>query len=457
MSTLSNFEKQYKKEGKLEAVLPPADMWQRIESSLDAKKKSKFAIYYWVAPIAASIALIIAFTFLQKNDLPEYKDRVAIVDKDNSTVNDDNINNVEKKSWNKNDLSSKKQTSTLEAEDFSIENAKIVNLSVPVNESQSKENIRENEILLISHIPTIKKSEIIVDKIPLKKPLNNNWIESFSVSNNFAEISHAKKTIGTPEFKIGGSLSPMYSFRQTNSNNPAIQNQPNAEEGIVDLAFAIDLNMKLSKNWSVVSGVRYSKMGQDVQTGIYYENMFFMASSSSGKTPPQMTKVSLSNSMGNVNNKVKSNNPNEIFNTMDIDKTMALIGFEDNNSDMKGNLKQQLEYIEIPITLRYKIPIESIVEISIAGGISSNWLVNNNSSLTLNNETKSMGEVSNLSTNTFSSHAGLALSVPVVKQLHFKVEPRVNYFLSDINNDYPIGYRPYSFGFFSGLLYNFGN
>jgi hypothetical protein len=53
----------------------------------------------------------------------------------------------------------------------------------------------------------------------------------------------------------------------------------------------------------------------------------------------------------------------------------------------------------------------------------------------------------------FSTHAGVALSVPVFKGFRFRMEPRIDYFISDIGKDTPGDYRPYSFGVFTGVFY----
>lgn len=455
MNTLSDFEKRYRDESNFEKAMPPADMWQRIESSLNAKKKNKFAVFYWIGPIAASIALLLYFSFIHFSSSINNEFNTQLSFKE--PVNEENIIHNGESFNNTNKIISSNENNIIKTnnESYSDESI-IINLSIPTKNKTENNSEREKDILLISHIPTITKSEIIVDKLPLIKPENNNWIEKYSVPTNYFATEPQVKQKSSPEFMVGGSLSPMYSYRQT-TNIKQNQRQPNSEQGITNLAMAVDVNMKLNKNWSVESGVRYSKMGQEVQTGIYEDGMRFMASSTGAKMPPQVPKVSLSNSMGNVNERIKSSSINNVYNTLDYDKTTAMVGFEITDSDIKGNIKQHLEYIEIPVTVRYTIPIKSQIEVSVAGGISSNWLIDNNSYLTINDETQSMGQISDLSSNTFSSHAGLAVSVPVIKQLYFKVEPRFNYFLSDINNDYPIGYRPYSFGLFSGLLYNFGN
>jgi len=52
-----------------------------------------------------------------------------------------------------------------------------------------------------------------------------------------------------------------------------------------------------------------------------------------------------------------------------------------------------------------------------------------------------------------STHAGIALSVPLVKGLHLRMEPRIDYFIFDIGEDSPGAYRPYSLGVFSGLFF----
>ena len=136
---------------------------------------------------------------------------------------------------------------------------------------------------------------------------------------------------------------------------------------------------------------------------------------------------------------------------------MKVVGFESNTSEAKAELEQRIDYLEIPITFRFYVPTNGKVKLSLAGGVSTNWLIDNNAYLTSDGNKQSLGGTNDISSMTWSSHAGVALSVPIVGHLSFKLEPRINYFLSDINSDHPIGFRPYSFGLFSGVQYSFGD
>ncbi len=457
MTKLNDFENWYAKAGKSEVEMPPAYMWQKIEASLDAKSKNnKFIIWYKIVPIAASITLLLYLSLFHNIDNKHLditnKPIVKLTETDENSNNKKDFINIEE-----NKTSNYINNNTNIKEENKTEEIFTNNLFLKTDIKQETTNNDKKITPLIAHIPTIKKSDILVDKLPIEQPKNDKWIEKYSVINDFPIYNSSENKKSQREISIGGSLSPMYSYRQTTNSSNFSNALPNQEKGVVNLALAVDVNMKLSKNLSIESGVRYSKMGQNVNTEFYHESMFFMAGGRDGNAHPQETKVSVANSMGHFDGKVKSASSDKMINTLNFDRTMELAGFEVSDNDISGKLEQQLEYIEIPVTLRYTIPLDLPVTLSLAGGISSNWLIDNNTYLTLGEETHAMGETKNLSSNNWSSHAGIGLNFPIYRQLSLKIEPRVNYFLTDINKDHPVGYRPYSFGFFSGIQYSFGN
>jgi hypothetical protein len=123
------------------------------------------------------------------------------------------------------------------------------------------------------------------------------------------------------------------------------------------------------------------------------------------------------------------------------------------STDEKPVLKQSLGYIRVPVTLRYQLLKTGRVGLYMSGGISTNWLIDNDAYLERGDEKQRIGETNGLSKTGFSTHAGVAVAVPLYRGLRLRMEPRIDYFISDISEGSSINFRPYSFGVFTGLFY----
>lgn len=476
MGDLNNFELKYKKESQQLTETPPADMWNRIEASLDAKSNKK-AFMWWPISVAAGVALLFLLGIQHLINSPSSNNNqlvIAPLEEDkthenfnlptpinaeittevttsNATIYQPPIKEVDKENTIKsNDKSAKQEISPIFVSK---------NLAYSTTKDNANNIKTDKAIPLIAYqpdVPLFKNAKVKISNIQKERPTDNSWLEKYNVDNGTDNLKKGKDIAS--KVQIGGSVSPSYNFRQISNNTPYNQpTNPNSEEGIITLAAAFDLNVKVHKNWAIESGVRYARMGQQVHAGSYNESIYAMASGFGDNRTPKFSKVSLANSMGDVNAKLQSNNHQKMISTMDYASTMKVVGLEvTNNEAIAAELEQHIDYIEIPLTFRYYLPTDGAIKLSLAGGVSTNWLINNNAYLKTEGERQALGATSNISNMTWSGHAGVAMSVPLVGQLSFKIEPRINYFLSDINQEHPIGYKPYSFGLFSGVQYSFG-
>ena len=226
------------------------------------------------------------------------------------------------------------------------------------------------------------------------------------------------------------------------------------EKGILYGGGSLNINVKMNKKWSVESGVRYARMGQKVTPDTYTDMFNIMSIDNSGNNV--LRQVTLSNSMGNI---LVDNDINIISqyngNLQEVGKSKTsnqISRFESEGTINK--LELNIDYLEVPLTMRYYF-IDNKISLSMSAGVSANFLINNGAYLLNNNSKERIGEISDISGLSMSTHAGLSFSLPIVGQLSLQVEPRVNYFVSDINKD-DFQFHPYSFGVFSGVKYKFG-
>jgi hypothetical protein len=292
---------------------------------------------------------------------------------------------------------------------------------------------------------------------PLEKQSSKtNWFDFYKVDS---EASNPDKSAirFIKKIEVGGVYSPVYAYRQTSgsANAPATMaaGSTPSEKGLVYGGGGLRVNVLVSKKWGVESGVRYSRLGQEITSPVYSDE-FMSTATSEIESGYRLNKIPLYNSMGSIS--TQSNNvklENDLFYyTANQNYIVELSSSDVINT---GKIEQNIDYLEVPLSIRYYI-INKGVALSVSAGLSTNWLIANDVYRTADSNRKKIGETSGLSAVTMSSNGGLALTVPLTKRLSIQFEPRVNYFLSDINKEFAGSFKPYSFGVYSGIQYSIG-
>ena len=471
MADYKNIEELFKKHSESHEVMPPPDVWSRIENSLNKKQKEKRIVWLRIAGVAASLLIMVSLTILlwvsdisTKNislseNMPLTEENAEVEDIQQSPVNgDDNNTDLEKE--NKMPVLNKQPEKDKIAYLLADKHTDIVYVS---NENAAKPAKIESATSIQLNNNLIVSDYFISDKIEIKK-LKEEYADFISAENYaddiFGTIIKDELKKNRPKIEIGGAYSPVYSFRQASENNPATMQAGRAalpnEQGIMYGGGGLNLNVKMTKKWSVESGVRYARMGQKV-TPDSYTDMFAMMSLNNYENNV-LGQVPLNNSMGNINIDNNINSIPKFDDTQNYPETgfslspSKVSGYENETSINK--LELNVDYLEVPLTMRYYV-IDNKITLSMLAGVSANFLINNNAYLLDNDLKEKIGEVADISALSMSTHAGLSFSLPILGQLSLQIEPRVNYFISNINKgDYQ--FRPYSFGVYSGIKYKFG-
>ena len=123
--------------------------------------------------------------------------------------------------------------------------------------------------------------------------------------------------------------------------------------------------------------------------------------------------------------------------------------------DTDAQLNQQINYIEIPVEIKYQVTRSEKLTTAVIGGFSSLFL--NNNEIILDSDItgrRSIGTANNLNSVNFSGNFGLDLDYKLYKKLFFNVNPMVKVHLNTFsrNNN---GYLPVFIGVYSGIKYQF--
>jgi len=479
MADIKHIESEYKKKMEAQVAVPPADMWSKIEASLIAKSNKKKLIIRWAIPAAVVIIGLLSigvYVILPQKELLPNLSASAVPESQNNSESSQMPKRTVYSSGQADDkminesvqpINSTTQTKNINRPNSNYTGAttnqpaknepiiKTTFLSIRNQpEKESPQKLPPADMPLLEHqhnSPLFEPQKVMTDKLQFTET-QTNWIQKFNVNNSSDETIHTKNKQAV-KVQLGGSVSPTYNYRtlshyDTNSY-PAEQN---TEKGIVTLAAAFDVNVKVHKNWTIESGVRYSRMGQEVTADVQKEQLYAM---SKQENVSNVKNISLVNSLGSFETKDKSvNEPVRSIDYTLSEEISLLTSSASETTNMR--ISQYLDYIEVPLTIRYYLPLNGHIKLSLAGGVSTNWLIDNRAYLNNDGQQLSLGETAGISSMTLSSHAGIGMGVPLMGRLSLSVEPRINYFLSEINRDHSSGFRPYSLGFFTGLRYTLG-
>ena len=467
-------------------VEPPAYVWNSINQRILADKQRKRILLYWQS--AAAVALVVLSVGIiyfmsertvRKRQMAKVEKPVMVkgaevekitpfesVKKANSeqviTVSTVVTRTKSGKTGKKEEtVTESSANSELELEEFVIEKS-----STPYNQSEmvSEGEIAEGvSVAKMEHLPT-PAIESSVPKAELLLPEQIGFKSLALYASNTVMPIYKSKT-KRYKFVLGGSASPTYNYRNVSeSQNSSVVRSANysstSETGIVSVSGGVNIRMEGKSRWSFETGVLYSQVGQEVsQSTIYNSNADISSFASTNSNVMKDTYISNANKFSNSLGAISYNNNT----SMGVEQNLLKSGVylessvnTVNNQSESAALKQLLDYIEVPLMVRYSVFNKKPV-VTLAGGFSTNFLVDNNVYVIENGEHVNAGETDGINGVTYSSTVGIGLELPLGKSFRFSVEPRFKYYLSPVNSQGNNSYRPYSFGVFGGVSFIFNN
>lgn len=252
-------------------------------------------------------------------------------------------------------------------------------------------------------------------------------------------------------WSISALASPTYQSRMGRIDDEAIESIMSSEQAVVSYSGGLALSYKISKRFSIQSGVYYSSVGKELSgisayTG-FKEHFYtkgdpnFEVLTTNGMVYTENNDVFLSDRLGA--NRIETAYNNDVF-----DPEKASLQFIDNS------LHQNFSFLELPVIIRYKI-IDKAVDFNIIGGISSNLLVNNSVYATSEDGRLPVGKTEGMNILTFSSSLGMGMEYNISSSFSLNLEPTFRYFINPFNDISGLSIHPYSFGIFSGFSYKF--
>jgi len=444
----------FKREFKDYSQSVPDSVWENIEQSLNQnKKQSVFSMYRLYA--AASIIIIAVLTLfftLQNTNRNTISEKIISQSKSQETKNE-----IKSGQISQNKIESKKEidNSSKLKNNTNLESTKEIN-QIDINEQD--QHIAENTI----HFEKIEKlsaKEVLVESNFIARTVKSSNPVAFPKENKefIADNLTNKKTREPVKWVIGGEFAPTYSYRYLSAAESNLEKSyyNSVEAPISSYSGGVNVKIALHKRLSVQTGVYYSSMGQTINHLNVYSNKAI------DKVDPKYQKdfentFTLSNSIGNIkfnsmyvfvdetNFRIDINSENKYF----FDATDPIF------SELEAEISQDLEYLEVPLYINYKL-IDRKIDLNITGGVGANMLISNNVYLIQGNSKENIGKTDGINTMNYSGTFALGIELPILRNLTFNLQPAVKYYINAINPDSDIESHPYSFAVFSGFNYSF--
>ena len=322
----------------------------------------------------------------------------------------------------------------------------------PVADLSDRENIGSSDIDIIPEImdPTAGNN--------LSVPLNIHMIRGFSYNTDIANTGYEslnKYDFDEPKEKINrwsvtAMASPTFYLRPDIGTGEISDQINSSEQTRISYTGGVGFAYKLSRKFSVQSGLYYATVGNEVD-GINSFAGFseydytkgdhnFEVLTSSGRIYTDNADVFLRDNSGD---RVQTMYTNDVF-----DPAKA------NLSYINNTLFQNFSYLEMPVIFRYKL-VDKSIDFNLIGGLSYNLLVNNSVHTVIDGSRYNVGKTEGMNPLMVSSSLGMGMEYNLSDKFSLNLEPTFKYYLNPFGEFTGLKSQPYSFGIFSGLSYKF--
>jgi hypothetical protein len=417
-------------------VLPPADVWDRIQPALGKRKKS--LILFRVAAIVAILISLSGISALLTNNLSDsfkvlsfslnQEARPAGSYAPGKVAADIPASRAQDK------VSTPIRPAVTEKERESVP----VFIEMPGKEHFSLEL---NSGRVETGIKPLYGSPDIIQ--------SNNIPVNISFNSNPAGVPGDNPEVLINRWSISAIASPSY-YSKVNFGTNRTASDLSYEKPEVSYSGGIAFAYKVNKRVSIQSGLYYSSIGQKI-SGISSYSGFSRYNDSKGGS-----QFSVQTTSGTI---VATNGNIYLHDNL---SSRVVTGYVAESVDpakislthLNNSISQNFSYLEVPVIFKYKA-IDRKIDVNFIGGLSYNMLVGNSASASLGGMKYSIGKTEGLSPVNFSSSLGLGFEYNLSKKFSLDLEPTFRYYLTPIGGDVGTSVHPYSFGLFTGILYKF--
>ncbi|MCL5247503.1 PorT family protein [Cellulophaga sp. 20_2_10] len=495
-----NLDKLFQDKFKDFGDVPDEKVWQRLNASLDQKKKDRFLVPMWckLGGVAAVLALLFfaikPFFKTDEATLPVITDTehvlpkvdVEVVNKDakiieekgssktNSDLNIDEEAVVTRTNTKENtDASVVKNTAVAHEKNKSNDRSNafaasqkngnsvirevnsssdtkngytngIANASIK-NKNAVQKNVETDPVdeIKTKSISTLKEEkEQLLSKQIEEAVANTDTIGKKSIYDAIKETEEeAVASIKTDKWSVGANVAPVYfnSLKEGSPVDPSLVS--NSKSGNVNMSYGITVAYEVSKKLSIRSGVH------KVDYGYNTNNVFFKSSFD----PASNSMISSIDYDVNAASIVIETSGDALL--APSNSKLEEVSYASKSTSREGKMVQQFGYLEVPLELNYALT-DGKFGVHLIGGVSSLFLVDDSISLESDDLITKIGESNNINTLNFSANIGFGLNYKFTPKMQLNVEPMFKYQLNTFSNSSG-DFQPFSMGVYSGLSFKF--
>ena len=441
-------------------VEPPARVWEAIDAHFALKQRRQRRLF-WYGGVAAAAALLLAIGLVMRNGASGTRPPVPLADSGAKTICLEN-NEVASIMSRTSSIPAFKRRGTATRRVAPMENGEAIVLAVAGKtvDDGLREGRREVSIPLVNgealrnqreYVRLLREEAMAARGEAVEKPKRTRTEATEKPAGEEKEKAEIKpeRTRRAPEsreegrFSVGGYVSPGYtsgSYHQANTNSRSTQFSDEQMSGLFNVTGGVNFSVRPTKRISIETGIGYSRMGQKTDNMTVYAPTVTMSNSDK---EVEASNVRVATPLGNVRSKAQA----AVY-TMD-----ANIALKD--ADMpEGSIEQQFDAIEIPLLFRYRLN-DNRVRFSLMGGFGASFMVRNETTLTYDGVSESMGETEGIRKFNISTNVGIGVEYPITKAISFRMEPGFKYYLQSLSKDGDIKFKPYTFTFSTGIGISF--
>jgi hypothetical protein len=419
-------------------ALPPPEVWDHIKPLIKRKQRS-----YILISTAALIAVVFSLSLLAYRWSREVtagidSNDMALARQDASPLIAPSANRALPLATNE---TSNDNTSSL----FS-------GAETPLIDESAGSEINDNH-LTFSSAGKFKIASSIENSLrePLLKTLNPVQKNSFEILTADQQYTPDITSAKSPErWSIAAMASPTYYSKFGMGSDDISKQMSSSEQSLISYTGGLALSYKINKRFTVQTGIYYSSIGQQID-GIQSFGGFQPFSNSKGGHNFEVLTTSGAIYTNNSDVFLQANSGSRVVTSYNNDVFDPL---KANLQPLSNTLHQDFSYLELPVVLKYKI-IDKAVAFNLIGGVSYNFLVNNNVYTMVDGSKYQIGTTRGLNSFTLSSSLGMGMEYSFTKNLSLNLEPTFRYYLNPFSGTEGSTIHPYSFGLFSGISYKF--
>ncbi len=440
-------------------LIPPPEVWDGVAIGVSTSFRKRWV---WIAGVAASLLFLLTMAWLVSTRTPE-----------SSIVADQTIINPERNNSKTGPIGQAENFSETDTDNNQESISGVyVELASPLVEENQLAGVEFNEQDLnpdkvndksnYSYISSLEVgiqtgSEVSLDlKLPPLSSIDAFYIQNIEYNNN-SDLNFTKeKSSNEPKWGMGGSMSPLYSFRYTKTGeNQDMSYFYDSENPGYGFTGSISAIYKAKKRLTIQTGVQFYRSGISRNDVLFFSNPETGSLLKSGILRKNIA-YPIESSLGTI---TSSDNPYYLTDFVLPDGELytgdlsALPEFE-KYEPFQTSIVQSFEFLEIPLLVRYKL-IDRKFGLNVMTGVGTSFLVGNDVFMNYEDQKVSLGQTDNVSTFNFTGSLGLGFEYSFNPKLSLNFEPTFKYFLNSFNSSPEVSTHPYFFGIYSGLSFYF--